>query len=63
MKGTHPRGRTPTLEQSTAKSQEPRVARLGMGRTLTFLPTHPFQAAERKGGNCFLWGNTSLQHL
>lgn len=63
MKGTRPRGRTPALEQSTAESQEPEVAWLGMGRTLTFLPTHPFQAAEGKGGTCFLWGNTSLQHL
>lgn len=56
MKGTGPRVHTPALEQSTTESQEPRVAWLGMGRILTFLPAHPFQAAERKGGARFLWG-------
>lgn len=56
MKGTGPRGHTPALEQSTTESQEPRMAWLGMGRILTFLPACPFQAAERKGGARFIWG-------
>ena len=56
MKGMGPRGHPPALEQSTAESQEPRVAWLGMGRIRTFLPARPFQAAERKGGTRLLWG-------